>query len=324
MGKNDVMLTYKYQDKRIVYILMIVLQCVLWGIGNPITKIAYESITPFWCLVFRFVLAAVILLAVAGKRVIAELLAAPVADWMPVALCTAGAYITCNIAIGLTVVTTVGFLVSLSVLFVPFLAILILHRPYRWVFLPVQIAAAAGLYLLCSNGGGFSFGWGEALAVIGAACMAGALVWGEKSLRNISPLAVSFSQIAVTTVLSIAGALVFERGTDLSAIRPAAWWVVVYLSVFCTCINYWLQNTALKHIPASMVSLTQCTEPALTGMASFLILGESLSGKGLLGSAIIIACIFYGNYIENKPAAAALSDLKEVEPNGNQKIPENR
>jgi len=298
----------KYKDKRIVYILMIVLQCVLWGIGNPITKIAYESITPFWCLVFRFAMAGGILAAIAGKRIIAELRAAPVASWMPVALCTAGAYIFCNIALGLTIVTTVGFLVSLSVLFVPFLAIPVLHRPYRWVFLPVQLAAAAGLYLLCSNSGGFSFGWGEALAVMGAACMAGALVWGEKSLRNISPLTVSFSQIIVTTVLSIVGALVFERSADLSAIQPAAWWVVVYLAVFCTCISYWLQNTALKHLPASMVSLTQCTEPALTATASFLILGESLTGRGFLGSAIILACIVFGNYIEQKPAAAPLPE----------------
>ncbi|NCB51755.1 MAG: DMT family transporter [Clostridia bacterium] len=295
------MSTLMSKDKRIVYILMIVLQCVLWGIGNPITKIAYESITPFWCLAFRFALAAVILAAIAGNRILAELRAARIADWMPAAFCTAGAYIACNIALGLANVTTVGFLVSLSVLFVPFIAIFVLRRPYRRAFLPVQLAASAGLYLLCSNGGGFSFGWGEALAVLAAACMSGALVWGEKGLRNLSPLAVSFSQVAVTAVLSFVGAFVFERGADLTAVRPAAWWVVVYLAVFCTYISYWLQNTALKHLPAGMVSLTQCTEPALTASASFLILGEGLTGKGLLGSAIILACIVYGNFIYQKP-----------------------
>jgi drug/metabolite transporter (DMT)-like permease len=43
--------------KPAVYILMIVLQSVIYGIGNPITKIAYESITPFWGLAFRFTFA---------------------------------------------------------------------------------------------------------------------------------------------------------------------------------------------------------------------------------------------------------------------------
>jgi drug/metabolite transporter (DMT)-like permease len=221
------MSTLKQPDKRLGYILMIVLQCVIYGIGNPITKIAFESITPFWCLAFRFTLATLVLAAVAGRKSVAELRAARPGDWIPAALCTAGAYIGCNIALDLTTATMVGFLISLPVLFVPFLAVFVLHRPYRWAFLPAQLAVVAGLYLLCSNGGAFSFGAGEALGLLVAVCMAGTLVWGERSLRNLSPLAVSFAQVAVTAVFSVFGALLFERGTDLAAVRPAAWLVIL-------------------------------------------------------------------------------------------------
>jgi drug/metabolite transporter (DMT)-like permease len=153
------------------------------------------------------------------------------------------------------------------------------------------------LYLLCSNRGSFSFGWGEALAVVVAICAAGALVWGEKSLQSLSPLTVSFAQITVTTVLSIAGALIFERDTDLSAIQPVAWWVIVYLAILCSCLSYLLQNTALVHIPSSLVSLTHCTEPVFTAAASFFFLGERLSGTGWWGAVLLLACIVYGNYI---------------------------
>lgn len=286
------------------YILMIVLQCLIYGIGNPITKIAYESITPFWCLAFRFTLAFLLLAGIAGKRAITELRNVRASDWMPGALCMAGAYITCNVALNMAAATTIGFLISLPVLFVPFLAVFVLHRPYHWVFLPAQLTAVAGLYFLCSNGGSFSFGWGEMLGVIVAVFVAGALVWSEKSLQSLSVFAVSFAQIAMTAVLSIAGALLFERSTNLSAIRPAAWWVIVYLAVLCSSLSYLLQNTALAHIPSSLVSLTQCTEPVFTAAASFFILGERLSGMGWLGAAMLLVSIVYGNYIEEKTRVA--------------------
>ncbi|HWQ74115.1 MAG TPA: DMT family transporter [Syntrophomonas sp.] len=300
LEKPIVSLTHNKKDRQIVYILMIILQCVIYGIGNPITKIAYESITPFWCLAFRFTLAALVIAAIAGKRAITELRSVRIGNWMPGALCMAGAYILSNIALNLTTATMVGFLMSLPVIFVPILAIIVLHRPYRWSFLPVQVTAAAGLYLLCSTGGVFSFGWGEALALTVAVCTAGALVWGEKSLQSLSPLTLSFAQIVITAVLSIMGALIFERGTAFSAIQPEAWWVIVYLAVFCSCLSYLLQNIALTHIPSSLISLTQCTEPVFTAAASFAILGEQLSGMGWWGAALLLACIVYGNYIEKK------------------------
>lgn len=291
------------QDKKIkpiIFILMIILQSVIYGIGNPITKIAYESITPFWCLAFRFVLAFFLLAVITGRKAITELRTVHLFDWLPGALCMAGAYITCNIALNMAAATTVGFLMSLPVLFVPIFAKLVLQRSFCRAFLPAQLAATAGLYFLCSNGGSFSFGCGEMLGIIVAVFVAGALVWTEKSLLSLSALTISFAQIAITAVISIAGALIFKRGTNLSAIQPTAWWVIVYLSVLCSCLSYFFQNTALAHIPSSLVSLTQCTEPIFTAIASFLLLGERLSGFGWLGAAMLIACIVYGNFIEKK------------------------
>lgn len=294
------------KDKPVGYIFMILLQCVIYGIGNPITKIAYESITPFWCLAFRFTFAFLLLAAITGKRGITELRTVRIGDWMPGALCMAGAYITCNIALNMAAATTVGFLMSLPVLFVPCFAIFVLHRPFYKAFLPAQLTAVAGLYFLCRSGGSFSFGWGEMLGIVVSAFVAGALVWSEKSLKSLSALTVSVSQIAITAVLSFAGALLFERSTDLSAIQPAAWWVIIYLAVLCSCLSYVLQNTALAHIPSSLVSLAQCTEPVFTAVASFFILGERLTGMGWLGSIMLLAGIVYGNCIEKKMSMATV------------------
>ena len=279
-------------------VLLVVIQMLIYGVSNPLAKIAYQSMTPLCCLTIRFALALLILAAFSGRRTLRELRRAKPAAWLPASLCIAGAYITSNVAIKLTEVTTVGFLMSLPFLFTPLLTRLVLRRPYRPLFLLPQGLAVAGLYLLCASGGALAFGWGEALALLCALCMAGALVWSERGLSGLSPLAISTAQIAVTFVLSLAGALLFDGGLNFAAAAPAAWWITVFLAVFCSCVAYLLQNTALLYASANLVSLTQCLEPVFTASFSLLLLGEHLRGGGYLGAAILIVCIVWGNRLE--------------------------
>ena len=130
------------------YVSYIMLQSVIYGVGNPLTKVAYESITPFWLLTFRFSIALVIFFLFFGKQIISQLRTAKVSQYLPASLCMALAYITCNLALNWTSATNVGFLMSLPVIFTPLLAIFILHQKYYFRFLPLQIIVVIGLYLL--------------------------------------------------------------------------------------------------------------------------------------------------------------------------------
>jgi len=280
--------------------MLVLLQTMLYGIGTPITKTAYESISPLWCLTFRFFIATAVLAAFAGKTAFRELRRARPGTWLPAAVTMAISYITFNAALAFSQATTVGFLMSLSVVFTPVLSAFVRRHPYCKAMMPVQAMAIIGLYLLCRNGGKFSFGWGEALAVLCSLCVAGSLVWGHESLTELSALTVSFSQLAMVTVLSTAGALIFEPRLPISAVTPGAWLVVLYLAVPCGCLAYWLQNIALTHLPPAIVSLTQCAEPVFTAAASFLILGERLNAAGWCGAGLLLICIIYGNYIDIK------------------------
>lgn len=62
-----------------------------------------------------------------------------------------------NLALEGTTATNVGFIMSLSVIFAPLLSIIVLQRPYKLSHLPIQLLVIFGMYLLCSNGGTFSF-----------------------------------------------------------------------------------------------------------------------------------------------------------------------
>jgi len=124
---------------KLKYVSFILLQSVVYGFGNPLTKIAYESITPFWLLTFRFLMALLVFFIFFGKRILNQLKEVKLSQYLPASLCMALAYITCNLALNWTSATNVGFLMSLPVIFTPFLAVLILHQKYNIKYLPLQL-----------------------------------------------------------------------------------------------------------------------------------------------------------------------------------------
>lgn len=145
--------------------------------------------------------------------------------------------------------------------------------------------------------GSFSFGPGEALALLDALCLAGVLVFGEKAIAQMDVLSVTGVQIGVTMILSLAGALLFDHTSVLAAAKPEAWLVVLYLAGVCTIAAYLLQNKAVAHLSASTVSMLQCTQPILTALVAYFLLGETLNGLGLLGAGLILICLFIDSRI---------------------------
>lgn len=282
----------------VFYILLIALQGLIFGFGNAVVKFAYESITPLWLMAIRFTLASLLFLPFFGKSTVKELRTAKLRQWVPTAICMATAYISCNVALNLTTATNVGFLMSLAVVFTSPLAYFVLGRKIHRNFIFVLISAVIGLFLISNNSGTFCFGAGEALAILCSVAMAGSLVWGEQSLEHFSAGSLSLIQLAVAALGSFLCALIWEEPLILSNVEPVARWIILYLTLFCACLCYILQNISLAYIPSAIVSLTQCLEPVFTAVFAFIILGERLSVQGICGAVILIFCIIYGNFYE--------------------------
>lgn len=298
------------KDARWLFVGSVVLQTLIFGLGSAITKLAYDSVTPLWCMVLRFGLAFLVFAVPFGKHIFTQLRSARLRDWLPAAAGMAVSYIGANIALDLTTATNVGFLVALPVVFAPFIAIPVLRRRYRLYHLPFQLAVVLGLFLLCSNGGSFAFGPGEALALLGSVGIACALVFGEKGLANLSVVTISATQVGLTFVCSLVGALLFEPPLDVVAVTPVAWGVIAFLALASTCLTFALQNIALTKLESSTVSMLLTGEPVFTAAFSFLVLGESLSVIGLAGSAIIVACVVGETYLDGRAAKGTLPSLR--------------
>lgn len=305
------------RNSRYTYVWCIVVQTAIFGFGSAITKIAYDSISPFWCLAFRFGLALLVFALFFGKRIVNQLRSARMKDWLPAALCMAVSYIACNVALDLTSATNVGFLIALPIVFTPIIAAVVQKRAYRLIHLPFQALAVVGLYLLCCNGGQFSFGPGEVLALVAAAALAGALVFGERGLKSLDVVTVSATQIGVTFVVSLAGALLFEPVVNVASIQPVAWGVIAFLALLSTCLTFALQNAALTRLSATTVSMILCGEPLFTAGFSWLLLGEMLTSIGYVGAVLIVVCVLAETYLDGRatPLRASIKGRRHTRAN---------
>lgn len=300
-------------NKRGLFVALVVVQTIIFGSGNAITKMAYDSITPLWCLAIRFGLATLVFAALFGPRIVRRLRRVRVRDWLPAAACMALAYITCNVALDLTTATNVGFLVALPVVFAPLLSSIVGRCRYPRAFLPFQAAVVGGLYLLCCNGGSFSMGWGEVLALLSSVALAGALVFGEQGLKRLDPISIAGTQIAASFALSLVCAVFLEPPVDLAAVTPFSWGTIAFLAVLSTCLTFALQNASLTVLKSSTVSLLLTGEPVFTAVFSWMLLGETLAFGGLVGAALIVVAVVAATALEGRAGRASAPEPVSVE-----------
>ena len=271
---------------------MIVLQSVLYGAMDVISKLVYQIMPVYSFLFLRYVLASVIMLLIWHKTILSELKTARARSYILPSLCMSCAFIFSNLALQHTTATNVSFIRSLSAILVPVLLLLFFRQKYRRKDIMIQVLMVLGLYLLCIKGGFHGVGLGEALAFLAALLVAGSLVLGKQSLQSISAVSLSFAQ----TILSVlVCGMMCVLTNVLPYVKQAFDWKILlaltYAAIACTIGGYMLQNIALKHISSKIAGMVQCLYPVATAGIAYFVLDERLSLLGMIGAAIIIIAV---------------------------------
>ncbi len=253
---------------KLFYSSLILIECLIWGVGNPLTKVGLVSFTPFLSYTIRFTLAFLIFLLVFRKKAFLGVTTKNLPHYMLIGVFSGAAFLFSVLALQYTTAIIAGFLLSLSVLVTPVFSLLLLKQKIDIRLLPALLIVAAGMYFLCGSGGSFVFGLGELFAVLSSAALALALTLSSKYIQDISPAALSTVLTAVAAVMSAVLTLLFEDYRAISGVSPTGWGVILYLSIGCTVVAYLLQNTALRHVSAITVSFAFCSEPIFTAAAA--------------------------------------------------------
>jgi drug/metabolite transporter (DMT)-like permease len=190
----------------------------------------------------------------------------------------------------LTTPAKAGFITGLSVVIVPVVAALLPREAPRWNAWLGVAAATAGLALL-SLQADLTISPGDLLVFGCALAFAGhILLTGRFSPRH-DPLLLTFGQVVVVAVLNGAAALIFDA-------RPLLTGRVLFAAAFtgllATAAAFGIQTLAQRFTTTTHTALIFAAEPVFAALFSFLLIGETLGPRQLLGCALILVGMVVG------------------------------
>lgn len=287
--------------------LILLLTATIWGVAFVAQSVGMEYIGPFTfnairCVLGGLVLIPVILVLKKKKETGAENQKKEDKKtlWMGGIACGVILCIASNLqqfGIMEASVGKSGFFTALYIVMIPVIGIFIGKRPGIKLWFCVALAVV-GMYLLCMKDGSFTIERADIMLLLCALAFSFHILVVDYFSPKVDGVKMSCIQFFVCGVLSAVGML-FTETPDISNIQ-AAWLPLLYAGLLSCGVGYTLQIVGQKGINPVIASLIMSLESVISALAGWVILGQVLSPKEILGCvlmfvAIIITQIPIGN-----------------------------
>ncbi len=183
-----------------------------------------------------------------------------------------------------------AFLTALYVILVPIVSVFLRKRVSVLVWLGV-IIATVGVYLLCFSGGWNGIYLGDALVFLCAISFTTHILAVDKYVGFTGGVRLSVMQFSVVAVMSAVLSLVFEIGKldfgDIITASPQ----ILYLGIMSSGVAYTLQIVGQRFAEPSVASLSMSLESVFGALGGWLLSGNALETRELLGCGLVFAAI---------------------------------
>jgi len=193
----------------------------------------------------------------------------------------------------LTTPAKAGFITGLSVVIVPVVAALWLRQaPERNVWLGVALAMV-GLALL-SLQSGLAIAPGDLFVFCCALAFAAHILLTGRFAPRFDPVLLTFGQVVVVMLLSGVAALLFDvrpSGSLISlfaGLNRQVLFAAAFTGLFATALAFGVQTVAQRFTSSTHTALIFAAEPVFAVLFSFLLIGEVLGPRQLLGCGLIL------------------------------------
>lgn len=188
-----------------------------------------------------------------------------------------------------------GFLTSCYIVFVPVLGLFFKRRSRPTVWISVGIALV-GLYFLCVQGS-FQIQVPDLLLIACAFAYSAHIIVIDHYSLYVDGLSLSMIQFMVCAILSAIPAVIFEAGpvgfsdwlmpfSDTKVIIS-----ILYSGILSCGVGYTLQVFGQRNVNPAVASILMSLESVFSVVAGWILLGETLSLRELIGCILIFAAV---------------------------------
>ena len=260
----------------------------------PIARYGLGIIEPYTFAFYRFVISAVILLALVAFRKFKV----PVErkDFFRIVLLgfliIPFNQLTFLVGQSMTAAGHGAFLFSTTPVFIFILATIHLKEKVNWRRALGIAIALAGISIIMFSGAvhvGSDYLLGDLIVLVAVIAWAYYMVLGKPLARKYGALRVTAYALASGTALYFPFGLYKAIQFDYSQANLAAWGSVLYLALIMSAVVYVAYYWLLKYMDASRVAVYQNIQPILATIAAWMFLGEAITSTFLVGGAIVLA-----------------------------------
>ncbi len=183
-----------------------------------------------------------------------------------------------------------GFITALYVVMVPIVSIFLKKKPPATIWIGI-VLAVLGLYLLCvkTGEGGSAICIGDAITLLCAMAFTGHILVIDHFSPMVNGVWLSCIQFFVGGLLSVMCMFIFEQPSFESILSAAL--PILYSGVMSSGVAYTLQIVGQKYTDPTVASLIMCMESVFAVLSGWIILGDALGAREILGCVLMFAAI---------------------------------
>jgi len=188
-----------------------------------------------------------------------------------------------------------GFLTAMYILIVPIFG-LFLKRRCPWNVWVAVFIALIGMYFLCITGD-LRISTVDLLLIACALAFAVQITFIDRFGINTDSLRLSCIQFMFTGVFSMIAAIFFDIVPSgftewISVFADGrVWLVIIYMAFISTGVGYTLQIVGMKGLNPTVASLLMSLESVFALLSGWVVLGQKLSGRELIGCGLMFLAI---------------------------------
>ncbi|MFD1927908.1 DMT family transporter [Sporosarcina siberiensis] len=267
--------------------LLLVIVTLCWGSSYLFMKMGLDSISEFNLIALRFGFAFILAGAIFYRRLL-KMNLQTLKYSMLLGFILFVVFTAITFGLKTTTTSNMGFLISLTVIFVPLINTVVFKQRLERKLLVSILLAIVGISFLTLKFP-FEITMGDLLCIFAAFSYAIHIIVAGFVTKKVDTLSLGITQLGFAALFGLIFSFIFE--TPAFPNSTESWIAILVLSIFCSGVGFILQIVAQKYTTPVRTGLIFTLEPVFAAILGVIFLQEVISSTGYIGAVLLLLSI---------------------------------